>query len=71
MKVLNVDPKSFKLLNIGDIEDHFYFQKQTEGKRHRGRPRKYPEHFYNIVNGKMKYPGAKERVGRFVKVKKV
>ncbi|XP_063693735.1 uncharacterized protein LOC134825465 isoform X2 [Bolinopsis microptera] len=35
--------------------------KQSEGKRHRGRPRKYPEHFYNVVNGKMKYPGAKER----------
>ena len=31
-------------------------------KRHRGRPRKYPEQFYQVVNGKTKYPGAKERV---------
>ena len=57
-----MDDLKFYSSNINDIEDHFYFQKPTEGKRHRGRPRKYPEHFYNIVNGKMKYPGAKERV---------
>lgn len=49
-------------LYIGKFQCHDYLQKQHEGKRHRGRPRKYPEHFYNIVNGKMKYPGAKERV---------
>ena len=35
-------------------------------KRTRGRPRKYPEHHYQVVNGKMRYPGAKERVRYFI-----
>eukprot|EP00116_Pleurobrachia_bachei_P002956 sb/3463218/ len=34
-----------------------------QGKKNRGRPRKYPEHMYQVgPNGKVKYPGARERM---------